>query len=94
MIMIAPAIVAAIMAGVGFAKGKLIDEPREKRQRAMRAEELRALPFLGTSPGVQQIEVAKPFDQALAFGAEGFNFGGRLNQAKGQSAFGRKLQGG
>lgn len=66
----------AIGAGLGLAKSQLVDKPREKRQRELRAREIELSPWTGNT-NFSQIKEQDAFGSALKYGATGM----ALNQA-------------
>jgi hypothetical protein len=62
-------IALAIGALVGLAKSKMVDEPKEERQRQLAAATQRFSPWTGLQAG--KIEEADPFGNAMNYGAMG-----------------------
>jgi len=90
---IAPAILGALIAaGTGLAKAKLVDEPKEKRQRKLKAIEIALSPFTGLQPQTQ-IQEADPIGSAVGFGATGLNIGSQVEaQAAAQESAGEQTK--
>lgn len=78
-----PLALAAIGAGVGLAKGELIDRPKEARQRRTQAEIARYSPWSGLKPTV--VQEADPFANALNYGLTGAMMG-QANPGMGETA--------
>jgi len=75
---IAPIIAGALITAlVGLAKSQLIDKPKEKKQRRIRAAQVRFSPFTKRAP-TQDIQEADPFGTAFQFGGAGAALGSNI----------------
>ena len=82
-----PLTLAAIMGGVGLAKGELIDRPQEKRDRMVAAETARWSPWTGMQPA--QVGRADSLGAAAQGGLQGYGFGQNMQN---QAAFNEYLK--
>lgn len=66
-----PLTMFAISTGIGLAKSKLIDEPKEAKQRELAAKTQELSPWTGLK--ANNIKEADPFGTALQYGATGLS---------------------
>ena len=87
-----PLAMMGMMALAGAVKSKMVDEPKERRDRELAAETQRYSPWTGLK--ANPIREANMFDSAMKYGATGASMGQANQQAEYDKALLDNLKGG